>query len=190
MKRHLLVVVALLCASCTTRLHYDYFEPSGLDSVISTVPEAPKSVATLSRAGCKLWIVAVVSTENLIVVSIRAFVPPGTQVAFSGRKAKLEVAGSEEMMNLSWLEWTLSDGVGARHEVAFDAPLKPQSFARTPTRKGVEDMGSYEATLTLPRQYSNTREFSLSLPSPGAYPPLHMRFVRKTANYRVFVQLQ
>lgn len=190
MNLFLIVALVLLGSGCSTRLHYDYFEPSGLDSVVSMPSEAPKNVATLARDGCELQVRAEVSTENHIVVTIRAYVPPGVHGAFSGNQAKLRVADSEEEMSLSWQEWTLSDGVGARREVAFVAPLKPQSFARTPTRKGTEDMGRYETTLTLPERYSSVREFSLALPSPGDHPPLHMTFVRKTADYRVFVQLQ
>lgn len=184
------VAIVLLGGGCTTRLHYDYFEPSGLDSVISMPPEAPKNVATLTWDRCELQVGAVVSDKNLIFVALRAFLPPGAHAAFSGNHARLRVAGAEEEMKLSWQEWTLSDGVGARHDVAFDAPLKPQSFARVPTRKGIEDMGRYETTLTLPERYSSIREFSLTLPAPGAHPPLRLMFVRKTADYRVFVQLQ
>ena len=190
MNRVLIVALALLSCGCTTRLHYDYFEPSGLDSTVSMPPGAPKNVAILAWDGCELQVRAEVSKENLIVVALRSILPPGAHAAFSSKQAILRVAGVEKEMNLSWQEWTLSDGIGARREVAFDARLKPQSFAKTPTRKGIEDMGRYETTLTLPDGYSSVRGFALALPAPVAHPPILLTFLRKTADYRVFVPLQ
>jgi len=189
--RTFIIALVLLGGGCTTRLHYEYFEPSGLDSVISMPPQAPKNVATLAWSGCELQVGAEVSKENRIVITLRAFLPPSTHAVFSSDRAKFSVTGAEEEMKLSWQEWTLSNGVGARREVAFDAPLKPQSFAKTPTRLGIEDMGRYETTITLPAHYSDIRYFTFELPPPkGHIKPLRMTFVRRTADYRCFVQLQ
>lgn len=189
MNRAFAIALLVLCG-CSTRLRYDYFEPTGLDSTISMPPQAPKNVAVLSWQGCELQVWAQVSEQERVVVTLRAFLPPRTTMAFSGNRAKLVIGRTEEELNLSWQEWTLSDGIGARREIPFDAALRPQSFAKMPSRKGIEDMGRYETSVTLPAAYSSAREFVLVLPAPVGRSPLTLTFVRKKADYRVFVPLQ
>jgi hypothetical protein len=189
MHRAVVIALVILCG-CSTRLRYDYFEPIGLDSTTSMPPQAPKNVATLSWHGCELHVRAEVSEQDRIVVTVRAFLPPHTKMAFAGNRAKLVVGGVEEELKLSWQEWTLYDGVGARREIASDAALKPQSFAKTPSRVGIEDMGRYETSIVLPAAHSSVREFVLVLPAPVGHSPLTLTFVRKKADYKVFVPLQ
>ncbi len=189
MKKTLAVVCIFLSAGCAHRLQYDYFEPSGLDTVVSMPPQAPKNVAKRAWSGSELEVRSEVIKDR-IQISLRLFIPPGAGISFSGDRAKVAIAGAEEEIKIAWSEWTLKDGVGAKKEVPFDVSLKPQSFRDRPLRTGIEDMGRYETTFYLPDRYSSVREFSLVLPSPKGSPePLRISFVRKTADYRVFVEL-
>ena len=189
--RRVFIIGLMVLFGCSTRVHYDYFEPSGLGSTISSPPEYPKNVAMIKFPdGCELMVAAVVSERDQIVVTLRAMLPPETGMTFVGNRAKLITGGGQEDLNLSWEEWTLHDGVGSRREVPFDAPLRPRSFAKKPRRKGIEDMGNYESSFTLPEKHSSTRAFALILPGVAGHSSFRLEFVRKTADHRVWTQLQ
>ena len=189
MKRTLTVLMVLLVVGCSHRLQYDYFEPTGLDKVVSMPPQAPLNVAKRAWGSSELEVRSEV-INNHIQVTLRLYLSPGAQISFSGDRAKVRVARTEEDIPISWSEWMLMDGIGARKEVAFDSPLKPQSFRDRPLRRGHEDMGRYETTFFLPDRYLSVREFSLELPPvKGSPEPLRISFTRKAADYRVFVEL-
>lgn len=206
MSRALMIVLILATGACTTRLQYDYFEPSGLDAVVSVPSQAPKNTAIRrwddgAQLEVRSWVVYGRPTGNPwkdrwglmpgdLIVKISFDLPPEADASFTGDRAKLEAAGSEEEIQLRWEEWTLVDGVGGNRVVAFDAPLTPRSFQKEPPRKGVVNTGAYESVVVVPERYSDLYGFALTLPAPAGEAPLEMTFTRKAADYRVHVPLQ
>lgn len=180
----LCVLPILLVPGCTTRIQEDYFEPSGLPSVISRPPEAPPNTAKLLWDGRELWVSAKVSEENRIVIKLSLFLSPGSGTSFNGNSIVIRTGGKREVIRPTWREWTVTDGIGSFRQVPFNARLKPQGWQETVPRSGIVDMGSYLCEVTLPGRYSNIQTFTLSLPAPRGLGPLHLSFVRKTADYR------
>ena len=184
----LCVLPTVLFLSCT-RVQEDYFEPSGLQSVISRPPEAPPNTARLSWGGRDLWISARVSEENRIVIKLSLFLSPGYGTSFNGNSIVFRTGGTREVIRPTWREWTVTDGIGSSHQVPFNARLKPQSWRETVPRTGIVDMGNYVSEITLPARYSDIQAFTLNLPAPRGLAPLRLSFVRKSADYRASVPL-
>jgi hypothetical protein len=177
-----LAILATLCAGCLVRHHYEYFEPSGFGTVISRPARAPRNAAIKKLGAADLTVRSRVNEAGRVQLFLYLDLPPGSRVRFTSDRVRI-LNGFEDEIRVSWMEWTLLDGVGSKKSVPFDAPLKPQSFPGKPVLVGVEDMGQYESTFELPERYSGVRQFTMILPAPVGGSPLRVSFARKTADF-------
>lgn len=135
MKHGILAALAAFLSGCVVHHDYDYFEPSGLDSVISRPARAPGNVAIKALGTAELTVRSRVDSSGRIVIFLNLQMPPGSEVAF--RSDRIEIRNGHSMaLRASWKEWTLRDGIGSKRSVPFDAPLKPRSFPDAPLRWG------------------------------------------------------
>jgi hypothetical protein len=191
MWRTLILISLVLCVGCTTRVQHDYFEPSGLGVTISSPPEAPKNTATLQIQGSAFSIGSHVTDAGEIEISMRVEVPSGKTLRFQGLAAEVTIGNAQEKIPLNWIQWKVVDGIGGTAEFLFDAPLPGQTFHGRPPKSGLQLLGRYDCKFHLPASYADARQFSVILPAPeGTDQPLAVRFVRKAAEYRMYVQLQ
>ena len=182
------VIVLGLCATtpaCTILVKREYFQPSGLDTVKDW--NGPKSVAVGTIDAAEITVQTYVEKSRQVEIFLRCELPLGCPLMFSSDQGRFVSDGLSEPVTLSWLEWTVKDGVGSRAEVPFSAKLKSQSYIgnRTP-RTGIVDMGRYEITLTLPDRFSEVSHFTLILPAPVGHPEIRLEFSRTTAKYLDF----
>jgi hypothetical protein len=171
--------------ACTILVKREYFQPSGLDTVKDW--DGPKSVAIGTIDEAEITVQAFVTKSRQVEIFLMCELPPGSPLAFSSDQGRFESDSLSETVRLSWLEWTVKDGVGSRIEIPFSAKLKPRSYVhdRMP-RTGIVDMGSYETTITLPDRFSEVSHFVLILPAPVGHPEIRMEFRRTTAKYLDF----
>lgn len=182
----LAIGVCAMASGCTTLVQREYFEPSGLDTVVDW--SGPKSVAFGNIDGARITIRADVTKSRQVKMRLTCELPAGAALSFSSDRARVVSEGVVEEIKLSWLERPVKDGVGGRAEIPFTAVLKPRSFAtgqRTP-REGIVDMGYYETTFTLPDRLSQVDRFVFVIPAPVGHSEIPVEFHRKTARYLDF----
>jgi hypothetical protein len=191
MWRIFITISLVVGVGCTTRVRYEYFEPSGLGVTESSPPEAPKNVATVEIQGSSLSIWSHVTAAGEVEVGIRVEVPSEKSLRFRGKSAVVMVDNAQEEIPLGWIQWRGMDGIGEEKDLPFDSLLQGRTFRTRPPKTGSWLLGRYDCTFHLPARYADTREFSVLLPVPeGTVRPLAVRFVRKAADFRTHVQLQ
>jgi hypothetical protein len=173
----------VVMSGCATgnRVKAEYFEPSGGDAKIISVPASGPPNAALVQYGpnTSLTIRASVN-QGVASVNMVLVVGAGAKpMTFTGRRVVFEVGGTRDEREAMW-DASLIDNKRPRTErLAFNAELKPADVP-VASGEGITNVGLYQCSVVVPLPFQTATEFRLTVPAVTGGAPLTLNFTRRT----------